>query len=248
MTRISTFFFCCCVLHWKGESERGEEREGGDYENAEECSSAGVLSERENKKKKRTKETVGAKFFSRWNKRVERKGRESCARLRLSLEEEEEEEEKNSVPPPRSWMIFFLFSKEKKKKKKGTLRFMMAARLAVWPFGYAMAARHGTALLSERINHNSNTKWSSPAGLYEQWKFQPRKKKKKVQKGPSSLLLLFLFFFCLFVFYCCRHCPARLFLSSSHLKKKKLIAPSSLTVLLPAFLPSSLSSLIFLNI
>ena len=52
------------MLHWKGESERGEEREGGDYENAEECSSAGVLSERENKKK-RTKETVGAKFFSR---------------------------------------------------------------------------------------------------------------------------------------------------------------------------------------
>ena len=181
MTRISTFFFCWCVLHWKGESERGEEREGGDYENAEECSSAGVLSERENKKK-RTKETVGAKFFSRWNKRVERKGRESRARLRLSLEEEEEEEEKNSVPPPRSWMIFFLFSKEKKKKKKGTLRFMMAARLAVWPFGYAMAARHGTALLSERINHNSNTKWSSPAGLYEQWKFQPRKKKKKSKR------------------------------------------------------------------
>jgi len=101
--------FFSVVVCYIGKASRREEKEGGDYENAEECSSAGVLSERENKKK-RTKETVGAKFFSRWNKRVERKGRESRARLRFSLEEEEE---KKQCAAAKILDDFFLFSRKK---------------------------------------------------------------------------------------------------------------------------------------
>jgi hypothetical protein len=76
------------------------------------------------------------------------------------------------------------------------LRFMMAARLAVWPFGYGYG---GTARpFSERINHKSNTQSSSPAGLYEQWKFQPEEKKKEPRVGDVivvvSILLLFVRF------------------------------------------------------
>ena len=110
-----------------------------------------------------------------------------------------------------------------------------------WQFGpLATLWRHGTALLSERINHNSNTQSSSPAGLYEQWKFQPRKKKSKRVRRRCCC--------CFFSSFVCSFSTAadtvlRVYFILIPLIFKQLIAPSSLTVFLPAFLPSFLPSI-----